>query len=189
MALGANLSHAQDTLYSLSSGSAAVTIEDLCYGVESNPILMHPSIPVIAAIFYLASKPALTALCAALGTTGKSFLFRAFCLAHNLLLASYSLWTSVNVVPLTIAHFKSHGALDVYCGSSLWEDANGVKGLGFWAYLFYISKIYEIVDTYVLIVKRKKPSYLQLYHHVRLLGLLLRFCSLSLSLSRTAHYS
>lgn len=33
-------------------------------------------------------------------------------------------------------------------------------------YLFYISKYYEFVDTWILYLKNKKPSFLQIYHHI-----------------------
>ena len=39
------------------------------------------------------------------------------------------------------------------------------SGLGGWAFIFYLSKYYEFVDTFVLIIKNKKPSFLQVYHH------------------------
>ena len=39
------------------------------------------------------------------------------------------------------------------------------KGLGRLGYLFYLSKYYEFVDTMILVVKQKKVSVLQSYHH------------------------
>ena len=33
-------------------------------------------------------------------------------------------------------------------------------------YLFYLSKYYEFVDTWILYLKNKKPSFLQIYHHI-----------------------
>ena len=43
----------------------------------------------------------------------------------------------------------------------LWSHA----GLGFWSYLFYLSKYYEFIDTLILIMKQRKVSLLQTYHH------------------------
>lgn len=158
---------ARDAVYSFSSGPAAVSIADLFTGVEPyDNVFMHPAVPYLAIAFYLGSKPFFAGLVSRMGITGTSVGFRALALLHNVLLATYSLWTAVNVVPLTFAHIQAHGALDAYCGNSLWEDSlDGTKGLGFWAFWFYVSKIYEIGDTYVLIAKRRKPSYLQVYHH------------------------
>ena len=61
-----------------------------------------------------------------------------------------------------LEHAWNNGLLTTLCdqSGSLWS-----KGLGGWATIFYISKYYEFLDTYVLIIKRKKPSFLQVYHH------------------------
>ena len=32
--------------------------------------------------------------------------------------------------------------------------------------IFYVSKYWEFVDTWILVLKGKKPSFLQVYHHV-----------------------
>lgn len=61
-----------------------------------------------------------------------------------------------------LQHLYQHGLKETYCDYSgtLWSS-----GLGGWATIFYISKYYEFLDTFVLIVKNKKPSFLQIYHH------------------------
>lgn len=39
------------------------------------------------------------------------------------------------------------------------------EGLAFYGWLFYLSKFYEIVDTFIILAKGKKSSLLQTYHH------------------------
>lgn len=39
------------------------------------------------------------------------------------------------------------------------------EGLSFYGWLFYISKFYEITDTFIVLAKGKKSSILQTYHH------------------------
>lgn len=39
------------------------------------------------------------------------------------------------------------------------------EGLAFYGWLFYISKFYEITDTFIILAKGKKSSILQTYHH------------------------
>lgn len=39
------------------------------------------------------------------------------------------------------------------------------EGLAFYGWLFYVSKFYEIVDTFIILAKGKKSSLLQTYHH------------------------
>lgn len=52
--------------------------------------------------------------------------------------------------------------MSLYCDrdDSLWS-----AGLGAWTNLFYISKFYEFVDTWILVWKGKSVSFLQTYHH------------------------
>ncbi|RMZ83821.1 hypothetical protein DV737_g1419, partial [Chaetothyriales sp. CBS 132003] len=42
----------------------------------------------------------------------------------------------------------------------LWNE-----GLAFYGWLFYISKFYEVIDTFIILAKGKKSSLLQTYHH------------------------
>lgn len=46
----------------------------------------------------------------------------------------------------------------------LWNE-----GLGFWGWFFYISKFYEVVDTFIIVAKGKRCQTLQMYHHVSIL--------------------
>lgn len=39
------------------------------------------------------------------------------------------------------------------------------EGLAFYGWLFYVSKFYEIVDTFIVLAKGKKSSLLQTFHH------------------------
>ncbi|RMD39263.1 hypothetical protein DV735_g5866, partial [Chaetothyriales sp. CBS 134920] len=42
----------------------------------------------------------------------------------------------------------------------LWNE-----GLAFYGWIFYISKFYEVIDTFIILAKGKKSSLLQTYHH------------------------
>lgn len=39
------------------------------------------------------------------------------------------------------------------------------EGLAFYGWLFYVSKFYEVVDTFIILAKGRKSSVLQTYHH------------------------
>ncbi len=39
------------------------------------------------------------------------------------------------------------------------------EGLAFYGWLFYVSKFYEVVDTFIILAKGKRSSLLQTYHH------------------------
>ncbi|KAJ5532793.1 hypothetical protein N7494_009345 [Penicillium frequentans] len=38
-------------------------------------------------------------------------------------------------------------------------------GVGYFSWFFYISKFYEVVDTFIILAKGKQSSFLQTYHH------------------------
>ena len=40
------------------------------------------------------------------------------------------------------------------------------EGLAFYGWLFYISKFYEVLDTFIPLARGRKSSFLQMYHHV-----------------------
>ncbi|EPQ32034.1 uncharacterized protein PFL1_00232 [Pseudozyma flocculosa PF-1] len=91
-------------------------------------------------------------------------------LGHNILLAVYSAWTFVNVAARLGSYFGrsvlsggAEGLVNAYCTVPI-HDASR-SGLGFYVWLFYISKYYEIVDSVILILKGKPVSNLQSYHH------------------------
>ena len=42
----------------------------------------------------------------------------------------------------------------------LWNE-----GLAFWGWWFYLSKFYEVFDTFIILAKGKRSSTLQTYHH------------------------
>lgn len=39
------------------------------------------------------------------------------------------------------------------------------QGLGYYGWLFYLSKFYEVVDTLIILAKGRRVSLLQIYHH------------------------
>ncbi|KAL1874263.1 hypothetical protein Daus18300_003627 [Diaporthe australafricana] len=39
------------------------------------------------------------------------------------------------------------------------------EGLAFYGWIFYLSKFYEVLDTFIILAKGKKSSVLQTYHH------------------------
>lgn len=124
---------------------------------------LRPETPVLLVVAYLLSKPVLKVAVEKLDVTGKSAMFKAVVAAHNLLLVVFSGTVFLATVPMIYAHAQSHGALATYCDfdGSLWYDS----GFGVWSIIFYLSKYYEFADTWVLVMKRKEPSLLQVYHH------------------------
>jgi len=61
-----------------------------------------------------------------------------------------------------VAKFRESGWNGVLCENQLFGDDTWWQ----WVYLFYLSKYYEFLDTYILIWKGRNPSFLQKFHHI-----------------------
>ncbi|CAO0795404.1 unnamed protein product [Mucor circinelloides] len=98
------------------------------------------------------------------GNASKSSKFMtAFVFVHNLILSIYSGITFINMAQNMHKLFNRGSSIhDAYCDmdSFLWNE-----GLGYWGYLFYLSKFYEVIDTAIIIMKGRRSSLLQTYHH------------------------
>ncbi|KAJ2700721.1 hypothetical protein FB645_004895 [Coemansia sp. IMI 203386] len=81
---------------------------------------------------------------------------------HNVVLAIYSGWTFMNVFPPFVQGIITKGWFEGLCDidGSLLNSALFVHN-----YLFYLSKYYELIDTLIIILKGRKASFLQIYHH------------------------
>jgi len=129
----------------------------------------HPFIPLVGVIFYLISQPIFTYLCnKLLGPTRSSKptpnSIQNFIFFHNFLLFSFSAWIWFRSWSLAITSYLRIGFLSTYC-SELSLNEFMRDGYSFYMTLFYLSKYYEFIDTYILIVKGKSVSLLQIYHH------------------------
>jgi hypothetical protein len=122
---------------------------------------LRPECMLAMMIFYLVSKPLFKAIAKFIDPKAGSF--RASVAIHNLGLAIFSAVVAWNSWHVVVAHYMQEGLFSTYCDAegTLW----GASGFGAWAVVFYISKYYEFVDTWVLVFKGKKPSFLQIYHH------------------------
>ncbi|KAF9110663.1 hypothetical protein BGX27_006036 [Mortierella sp. AM989] len=86
----------------------------------------------------------------------------AFVFVHNLILCIYSGITFYHTFPALVNSFRTHSLYDAYCDTdrSFWNNS-----LGYWGYIFYLSKFYEVIDTIIIILKGRRSSLLQTYHH------------------------
>jgi hypothetical protein len=123
---------------------------------------MRPGVVVGFILFYLVSKPIFKSFKDTSGLDPNGGIFRALVALHNLILAVFSGACAWSSWPIVISHFTERGFMAMYCDrdGSLWTS-----GLGAWSTIFYISKFYEFVDTWILVLKGKDASFLQVYHH------------------------
>ena len=148
----------------------ATTVSELFSAFPYNRLPSHgllapflrPEVVAVLLIFYLVSKPLLTAFRDAVQLDSRSLVFRSLVGLHNLALAVFSGICAWNSWRIVLQHGVERGFMAVYCDTdgSLWHN-----GLGAWAVIFYLSKYYEFVDTWILVLKGKPASFLQVYHH------------------------
>jgi hypothetical protein len=95
----------------------------------------------------------------ALFVSPKSHAVRAFALVHNLALCVFSAVVTYHTIPSLSALVAKRGVFAALCDpltpASEW-----------WQVVFYYSKYYEFVDTWIIVLMHKKPSFLQMFHHV-----------------------
>jgi hypothetical protein len=116
-------------------------------------------------------------------------IFNLLVLIHNIFLCVYSVWTFIGmtstmyhlsnkIFPSLFKNIKSSPISNIEAfwqticnnndiNNNLWKNYDDVnlKGLTFYAYLFYLSKYYEILDTIIILLKGRPSSLLQSYHH------------------------
>jgi hypothetical protein len=88
----------------------------------------------------------------------KSFMF-----VHNALLCVFSLLCCLNTAPIVYSLLRQYGWEDTVCNhlQKIYEGP-----YGFWSHLFYLSKFYEFIDTWIVIARGRRPITLQVYHHM-----------------------
>jgi len=82
---------------------------------------------------------------------------------HNFNLMIFSFVSFYHTAYVVYTHFTSNLSLEAkVCDSTISLRSNG---LFYWGWLFYLSKYYEVLDTVIILVKGRTPSFLQSYHH------------------------
>ncbi|GMG19787.1 unnamed protein product [Ambrosiozyma monospora] len=114
--------------------------------------------------------------------------FKYLVLLHNVFLCVFSLWSFLGVT-MNIHHTRTERIPSIVssqlneassAASSGWDnfvysicdlnngillDHDGFKGLNFYAYWFYMSKYYEMIDTVIILMKGRQAMFLQIFHH------------------------
>lgn len=129
---------------------------------------LQPWVPCAAVVLYLLSEPVFDALRNACGLKRDNQLFKLFVLLHNLALAVFSFWVAIYTWPIFWSNISQTGGFKtLHCDRVVWGDSE--SGIATWAVIFYVSKFYEFIDTWVLVLKnsdgKHAPSFLQKYHH------------------------
>jgi len=89
-------------------------------------------------------------------------LFRSAVVVHNIVLMVFSAYVFWAVTPLLLASFRYRPLMESFCDVGGWAYRHGV---GYWTWIFYLSKYYELLDTAILLAKGRPSNFLQTYHH------------------------
>jgi len=85
----------------------------------------------------------------------------------NLFLAVFSLIGAIRTAPHLFVMLKDFGFEYTVCRAGLPGYGNGA--VGFWVFLFIFSKYFELFDTVLLVVRKRKVGFLHWYHHCSVL--------------------
>lgn len=129
----------------------ATNISDLVFNFpyerlpKSNyAFFLRPEGMVVLALFYLASKEPLRMIKDSICFNPKDESFIRFVAMHNLALAVFSAVTAWNSWAVVFSHLAEQGLFATYCDV---EGTHWQSGLGAWAFIFYLSKYTEFLDT------------------------------------------
>lgn len=111
---------------------------------------MRPEIVVSTILLYLISKPMLRTVMKTYDFDCRSILFQRFVALHNFALALFSGIVAMRCYPLVFQHVRDYGLEETLC------DRNGTlwaSGFGTCSVIFYLSKYWEFIDTWILVLK------------------------------------
>jgi hypothetical protein len=137
-------------------------------------LFAHPAVPFVSVLLYLLiSNTIFDTIRKVCGLEPRGPVIQNFTMLHSAILAVYSGWTFIGSVRVVAAYAAQHGVYGAICDTQghLWNDGN----LGFWMTHFYISKFYEFIDTWIVVLKGRSPIFLQVYHHAGIVILMWGF--------------
>jgi len=85
--------------------------------------------------------------------------FRIF---HNALLCTASFVMVVGILSQVAITYSEGGLDSVLCDENRLQLKTNIY---FWFYIFFLSKFYEFVDTYILLLRKKPITFLHCFHH------------------------
>jgi elongation of very long chain fatty acids protein 4 len=127
------------------------------------PLMSAPEATIGISVAYLAIVFALNSVMA----TREPLTLTGFSVLHNAVLIALSLYMGVEILRVAVVSDMGFVCNRVDRSSAAGLDMAKVL------YLFYLSKAYEFVDTFIMCLKKKTEqiSFLHLYHHAMTFGL------------------
>lgn len=152
-------------------------IDDFKYESGTTP-LSTPQAPFVALIFYVATFKLLIRKYGTLTKRNKHpdiiaaaeaqrAFWKPFTLFHNIFLSVGSLGMLVGIVAAYRTQYaEENSASDMFVRACCDTGENLFEKLQFWLYVFYLSKFYEFIDTFILCVTMRRVIPLHWIHHL-----------------------
>ena len=87
---------------------------------------------------------------------------------HNLVLIVLSIFMGTGAIIGAFERASNEGIGELFC-TTVSPDRIWDGKLGYFTYVFYLSKYYELLDTVILSFRKKKIIPLQVWHHASML--------------------
>jgi len=133
-------------------------IRDFHYTYKESPLSDWPW-PIVLCFGYLISIHLLQGFM----QNRSAYNLKYFRIAHNAFLCFGSFIMVLGMAKEIIKAYQIGGAEALYC------DSNDIQfqqtDLYNWYYIFFLSKFYEFIDTYILILRKKPVIFLHSFHH------------------------
>lgn len=134
------------------------TIEEFHWEIGKTP-LSQTQIPILVGIGYVLSLYTLQNYM----KDKKPYSLKILSLLHNAFLSLLSLAMFCGVAYGAYRKQQENG---FWAGLVCEQDRDPIKGpLFYWSYIFYLSKFYELLDSYLLVLKKKPLLFLHVFHH------------------------
>jgi len=126
------------------------------YGVTP---FSHLQVPIVASIIYLLSLFALQNYM----QDKKPMTLRWITFAHNVILTILAFVMFTGVAYGAVLKYQAQG---FWSGLVCEQEQNPIRGpLFYWSYIFYLSKYYELIDSFLIVLKKKDLIFLHVWHH------------------------
>lgn len=134
--------------------------EQFRYVPQESPLAWWP-VPLCTSFTYLA----LVYLTRRAMEGREAFKLRWWVVTHNFIMTTISavVFAAIGWNLFFVAARHGWDMEVLFCDSQQAEVGTG--SLYFWIYLFYLSKYYELLDTFQLILRKKPFKFLHAYHH------------------------
>jgi len=121
--------------------------------------LSHIQVPLAISILYLVSIYTIQSAM----KERKPYSLKIFTFVHNVFLTVLSTMMFIGTAYGAYLKFQAQGFFE---GLVCEQEDQPIHGVMFyWSYIFYLSKFYELVDSFLLVLKKKPLIFLHVFHH------------------------